>query len=441
MVMVEPIIIVGAGFGGLMTALELVRRKDKLGGREIFLIDRNPHHLYTPLLYEIATGGDSTEIGKGIDRSFEEGLMAGAAFSFEDGIGRRLRLEGVRFMNEDATDVDWARRTITLSDGRILSWSNVVLALGGETDFYGIPGLKEHSFQLKSLRQALAIRRRLHALLLRTQKGELSHVSIVIGGAGATGVEFASELVRFFEHAIDRGILRPSDVTITVVEATRCVLSMFDEEFSSWAQERLERWCVKFYFDTCIREAREGKVVMAPRPLRHGETAEALVCDFRAEKQKTIDADLLVWTGGVRGASVLERWGCAVDAKGRVSVDTACHLKDHPDVFVIGDAAALENPKTKRPVPWLAQTAIDQAHVVAAQIAGENTHYTFPYLHTIIPVGAKYAIADINGFKFHGFSAWAARQIADIRYFMKIVSPLEAFKLWWRGARVYMKND
>ncbi len=437
----DSIIIVGAGFGGLATAFELARRKEKLGGREIFLIDRNPHHLYTPLLYEIATGYDSREIGKDADRSFENTLAAGAAFSFREGIGARLKTAGIHFLNEEVMTLDAPRHTITLSDGRTLAWSNLVLALGGETDFYGITGLKEHSFQLKSLRQALAIRRRLHELLRRKQKGELAHVSIVIGGAGATGVEFAGELVRFFEHAIAHNELRPSDLTITVVEASRRVLSMFDEKFSSWAQDRLERWCVKFYFDTCIQEVREGQVVLAPRPLRPGETADALVCDFRAEKQKIIPADLLVWTGGVRGNAVLDRWGFDVDAKGRVAVDTACRAKDHADIFVIGDAASLENPTTKRSVPWLAQTAIEQAGVVAAQIIGEDQQYAFPYIHTIIPVGAKYAIADVGGFKFHGFSAWLVRQLADIRYFLKIVPPLEALRLWFLGARVYMRND
>lgn len=440
--MSDPIIIVGAGFGGLTTAYELAKRRARLGGREILLIDQSDFHLYTPLLYEVATGYDPREAGRVAVRDFEEELAAGVAFSFRDGLGRRLRERGIRFIAEVVTGVDAGARTVTLSDGRVLAWSALILAVGGETEFFGIEGLPQNSYQLKTLRHALGIRRRLRSAILRKQKGEEAHISIVIGGAGATGMEFAGELVRFFEQSIACGILHKSDITITIVEATHRLLPMFSEEFSRWAHNRLERWCVKFYFDSCIQSAAPGKVVLVPRPLRPGETEAALVCEFRAEKRKEIEADVLVWTGGVRGASHLARWGFVVDRKGRVEVDDRCRLKGMDEVFAIGDCAALTNSKNGQLVPALAQAAIFQSKVVAAQIAGAaDIRYTFPYLHTIIPIGAKYALVDFSGWKFRGFFGWILRQLADLRYLLSILPARDAFRVWFLGARVYTRND
>lgn len=438
--MSDPIIVIGAGFGGLTCAFELAKRRSRLADRDIILIDQSAYHLYTPLLYEVATGYDPREAEKP-DREFEEELRRGAAFAFEDGLRRRMTALGIHFVNEEVTAIDWNGQSLSLSDGRRLTWSDLVLAVGGDTDFYGIAGLEQHSYQLKTLRHALAIRRKTRALLQKKQRGEEPHVSIVIGGAGPTGVEFAGELVRFVGKAIECGVLRKSDITITIVEATSRVLPQFDKQFSEWAQRRLEHWCVKFFFDSCIHEVRDGHVVLTPRPLRLGEPETALVCEFRAEKRKDVDADLVVWTGGVRGAAVLEKWGLSVDHKGRVEVDLGCRLKDREHIYAIGDAATMIDPKTKRPVIWLAQTAIAQGQVVAENITGLKAEYPFPYLHAIIPVGAKYAIADIYGFKFRGFLGWIARQLADLRYFLTIMSFSDAVRVWFRGARIYTQND
>lgn len=439
----DPVIIVGAGFGGIATARALAKYWRDLGGREILLVDRNDHHLYTPLLYEVATGFDPGEALEHPDRKFESALVAGATVPLIDGLLKQLATEGIQFLHEEVLGIDATKRMVTFANGRSRSWSALVLAIGGEPDFYSIAGLKEHSFPLKTVRHALAIRRRLHALLAAKKHGEEPHISVVIGGAGATGVEFAGELVHFFERAIEREVLRPSDITVTIVEATHRVLSQFPERFARLAERRLERWCVKFYFDSCIQSVARGKVVLVPRPLRAGESEAALVCEFRTEKQKEIDADLVVWTGGVRGASQLAAWGLPVDMKGRVPVTAYGEVSGKPGLYVLGDAAALEDPRSKRPLPGLAQAAIAEARVTAAHIAhGDRAKpYQFPYLHTVIPVGGKYAIADVFGFKFDGFLGWIARQIADLRYYATVLPWPKALRTWWRGVRVYIQND
>lgn len=439
----EPIIIVGAGFGGIATARALGKRRRALRGREIILVDRSDHHLYTPLLYEVATGFDPREALGDPDREFESALVRGATVPLVDGLSKPLAREGIQFLHEEVLEIDREKRTVKFASGRTRSWSALVLALGSEPDFYDIPGLKECSFPLKTVRHALAIRRRLRALLVAKKHGEESHISVVIGGAGATGVEIAGELVHFFGQAVRRGVLRPSDITITIVEAAHRALSQFSEPFAGLAEKRLERWGVKFYFDSCVQSVDRGKVVLVPRPLKPGEEEKSLVCEFRAEKRKELDADLVVWTGGVRGPNQLAEWGFAVDAKGRVPVDAFCEVSSGSGVYVIGDAAALIDPKTQRAVPGLAQVAQLEAQVVAGHIAERVSAkpYHFPYLHTIIPVGGKYAIADVFGFKFHGLLGWLARQAADLRYYTTVLPFWQALGVWYRGARVYTQND
>lgn len=440
----NPIIIIGAGFGGLCAALELAKRKHRLGGRQIFLIDRGEHHLYTPLLYEVATGYDPHEKWEETERDIEEELAEGVALSF-DYLVRRVAQAGVQFRRGEVTAVDWERHEVVISGEQHLPWSDLVIAVGAETDFYNIPGLREHSFQLKTLRHALAIRRRLRSAIVRKQKGEEAHIQVVVGGAGATGVEFVAELTKFFEKAVRAGMISKSDYSITLVEATHRVLSMFGDPFSTWARERLDKWCMKLYLDSCIKAVEPGKVTLMPRPLRTGETAESLVCEFRTEKQKEIEADVVIWTGGIRAPECLAAWGLPTDPKGRVVVDAHCQVADRRGVYAIGDAAAITDSKTKRPVPALAQTAIVQARVVAENIArgakGELVAYPFPYLHALVPLGAKYALADVSGYKFRGFWAWIVRQVADLRYFLHILPFGKALHVWLHGARVYTRND
>ncbi|MBI4280940.1 NAD(P)/FAD-dependent oxidoreductase [Candidatus Uhrbacteria bacterium] len=441
--MQHPILILGAGYGGLCLAKELSRRRAELGGAEIFLIDQNEHFLYTPLLYEVATGYDPGEAIEVVERETEKELIKGAAIPYAELI---KPWKGVRFRNAEVTGLDWQRRESLLAGGERLPWEYLVIALGSETDFYDIPGLKEQACQLKTSRQALAIRRRLHSLIFKKSKGEEAHLSVVIGGAGATGIEFAAELLRFFQKSVRRGLISWSDLTISVVEASNRLLPQFHKKFSAWARQRLEHGCLKFYFDTCVRSAEAGRVILAPRPLKEGERREELLCEFGLENERVVEVDVLIWTGGVRAASALGEWGFSVDRKGRVAVDEFCRVPDREGVYVIGDCAALSHPRTKQAAPAMAQAAMKEAHAVAENII-RSIHkrplypYPFPYLHSLVPLGGKYALADVNGWKFRGFFAWLVRQAADLRYFLHILSPSQAWRLWLHGLRVFGRND
>lgn len=440
----SPVIIIGAGFGGLCTALELAKYKSHLD-REIILIDRASTFVYTPLLYEVATGYDPEEADQVSERAVEEELMIGVAISFDD-MKQYLTRKGIRLERGDVTSVDWETNEIIVSGEQRIAWSFLVFALGSETDFNGIAGLQENSYQLKNIRQALAIRRALRRAILEKARGERTHVSVVVGGAGATGVEFMAELVKFFEKAIGRKMISRDEVTLTIIEATKKVLPMFHPKFSAWAKIRFDAWGVKTYLDTCIKTVEPGKVTLTPRPLRDGETTESLICEFRSLKEKIIDADVVVWTGGVRASSALAAWGLPCDRKGRVEVNQFGEVKERPHLFAIGDCAALIDPKTNQPIPGLAQSAKFEGHVVAHNIVatvikGSRTAYDFPYMHAVIPLGAKYALADVSGHLFHGFLGWIIRQLADLRYYLHILPVSWALRIWFRELKVFGRND
>lgn len=415
--MSKTIHILGAGFGGLRVALDLGARRRELGDAKIVLVDRNYFHTYTPLLYEVATG-----FFKSPGPQDESRLAAGLEVDLR-GI---CRARGVDFVQKNISKIDLGSDTL-------------VLALGSETDDYGIPGVLEHGMAYKSVVDALALRRKLLDFIDRKRRGEEVQISIVIGGGGATGSELAAELAQFFRHVVARGDIKSGDYQITLVEIGPLLMAGGEQKISLWAYDRLSHLEVKVLRDTCVKRAEKGKVTMAPRPLKPGENPGALLCDFRAEHERTIEADVFIWCGGVRGPRVLASSGLPLDHKGRVVVDAHGRVQEHPNVWAIGDCAAWE-------APALAQAAIDQARMVAANIvrARKNADlrvYTIKDYPLVLPMGGKYAVMQIGNGMSRGFFSWMVRQVADLKYFTSIMPLGRAIRLFVSGARVYQKND
>ena len=263
----QPIIIVGGGFGGMRVA-RLLSRQRRCLKRPILLIDKHRHHVYTPLLYEVASGCTT-----GVEA--ETRLIRGAAFRFEDALKSCC---DVAFMRGEAAALDPAARTLRLKDGTSLAYHTLVLALGSETEFFGIPGLREHALTLKTRQDALDIRRRVEMLLTKSQGSRKNGaLRLVVGGGGATGTEFAAEMSGCFHAMERRGALRRGSWEITLVEATGRLLGMLKPELSSFAKHRLEKRGVKVMLDTCFKTIENGTVMIAPRPLKPENPGRARV--------------------------------------------------------------------------------------------------------------------------------------------------------------------
>ncbi len=431
------VVILGAGFGGIAAALALAKKGPGRGRCRITVVDRSPFHTFAPLLYEAATG-------------FMEHENVGSAKLLASGVAidtaALLSPHGVDFVEDEVTGLDWERRQVVLRDGQI-GFDHLVIALGAETNYFGIKGMQEHALVLKTSRDADRLRQRVHDCLHMKAEGKRQAVNVVIGGGGATGVELASEMTMFLRQHLAKRHLAPGDFHITLVEAQSRVLGAMDPDLSAFALQRLKTLGVHVHLDTAVKEVAHGKVTLMARPCRPGETVDQLLCDFKYEGPKTMDADIIVWSGGIRGSSTLERLDVPLDERGRrIPTDATLAVPGRKDAFVIGDSALLIDPKTKLPVPWLAQSAMVMGRTVAdtviSRMAGRpDVPYRFPAYPVVVPLGGKFAAAKVGRRKFRGLSGWVIHELAALRYFMTILPFWSALGLWWRGTVMYAKND
>lgn len=437
--MQKNIVILGGGFGGLRAAIELARMPEVAREHHIILVDRNTSHLFTPLLYEVA----SVLLQKATPA--EEFCMRNGVcvdFAFLQRVAMRDRVE---FVQGEVTGLDAKKKEVAVGDRRI-SYAYCVLAFGSETNDFGIPGVKKYGHTFKWMQDAMTIHTRVLELLQRKQGGKERTVSIVIGGGGPAGTELAAELSTFCMHAAARYDLKFSDFHITLVEAGSRLLGALPPTIGAWALERLHHLGVEVWRDTCVKEVKKGSAVIAPRALREGENAESLVCDFRGDHEKEIEADLFVWSGGVAASPVLKKFGLLLDAKGRVDVHDTLLAKGYTNIFAIGDCAALLDPRTNHTVPGLAQVAIFEAQVAAENIrrsiVGKHLHsYTYPFIAHLVPIGGKYALGDFGPVYLKGSLMWFLRRLVDLKYFISIMPFKYALKTWWDGWKMYAKND
>ncbi len=432
----RSVVILGAGFGGIAAARTLAAlRRD---GMRVTVIDRSQFHVFTPLLYEAATGFVEHE-NLGTAKLLHTGVTVDCSSMFAPW--------GVDFVHDAVVGVDWDRREVRLKAMAPVRFDDLIVAFGAEVNFFGIEGMKEHALILKTVRDADRLRQRVHDFLHMKEMGKRDTFNIVIGGGGATGIELACELTMFLRKHMAKGHLKVGDFHITVIEASPRVLGMMGPELSDFARERLMRLGIHLQLDTAIKKVEHGHVTLAPRACKPGETIDQLLCDFRNEGSKMIDADLVVWCGGIRGSSSLESLGLALDARGsRVEVGATLEAAGRQGVYVIGDSALLIDPKSKQPVPWLAQSAILMGTTVANSIVsrrkgGEAVAFLFPKFPSVVPLGGKYAVAIVGGFRFKGMSAWLLHEVSTLRYFLSILPFWTAIRLWWQGTMLYMGND
>jgi NADH dehydrogenase len=430
----ERIVILGAGFGGLTAAVELSKRLGKRSGCEIVIVDKHTHHLYRPWLYEVATG-----------EATEERLKSGIATPYED-LRTHLSARGVRVEYEEILGVDWDAKAVLLADDRKLPFDQLVVAVGAVPDFYGIPGLEEHGHPMYNLRDALVVNRKLRGLVEMKKRNEIPFIRILVGGAGPTGVEFAGEAAAFMHTQVRKGMLGAGEYSIELVEASPRPLPMFHKDMSAWARMRLERLGVKLILDACIKGVHRDHVILAPRPLKPGETEDMLICDFKKEHEKEVTTDLLVWCGGFRANPVAKSLGLELDARGKIVVDATMKVQDRDGVWAVGDCISLMDPTSKRPVPQLAQAAIHQAKVVAENVARamhqqELVPYAFPHMHALVPVGGAWGIAEVYGVRFKGVIVWPIRLAADIRYFIKTLPWRSAWKMIRAPLTFFRRNN
>ncbi len=420
------VVILGGGFGGLVVARQLSRSKQS-SELDIVVIDANPKHIYAPWLYELATSclTDSS--------SREEWQSAQTAldFSFHHLRGYRE----VRFRQAKISEIDERTKHVVLEDGFTVPYDYLVIALGAVPNYFAIPGLEKACVPLKSLNDAYQIRRSIILALRKRKVGQM--LNVLVGGAGASGTEFASELAATARAAAERGMIEPNTLIVTLIDAAPSALMLCSKSVRQVAQRRLQSLGVRLKLNTAISSARDGHVILATNPTPGAEKTEPVVMPY----------DVCVWSGGITVSDTIRKMPFAHDAKGRIIVDATMRVVERDQIFTIGDCAASRNPFTHLPDPQTAQVAVAQAKVVANNILRNISHQslvTFAYPRhwpIIVTLGGKNACGVIGPLTIRGYSGYLLRRLADLKYFLEVLSVRDAWRFWRRGVKMYAKNE
>jgi len=368
----EVVVIVGTGFGGLNAARAL-----RGGPVQVVLVDRNNYHLFQPLLYQVATAGLEPEE---IARPARAILRRQKNFDF--------RMVAV-------TRVDLAAKRLETSDGPI-AYDYLVLAYGGETNFFGLESMRIHGLGLKDVPDAIAIRNRVlrcfeQAMLEPDPEKRRALLTFIVVGGGPTGVEMAgalSELIRLV-LVKDYPRLNIKDVRILLLEATDKLLATMPERLREAAGKTLWRKYVEVRFGATVADY-DGKQIR----LKSGEV---------------IPAQTVIWAAGVRATSLSTALGLQPGRQGRIPVEPTLQVPGHPEVFIIGDAAYREQDGA--PLPMVAPVAIQMGKSAARNIVrlvrGEPLEpFRYRDQGTLATIGRNAAVADVFGIQASGFLAW-----------------------------------
>lgn len=367
------VVVVGAGFAGL-SAVKALAKADA----DVTLIDRRNHHLFQPLLYQVATAALSPNQIASPIRS----------------IVRRQRNTAV--ILDEALGVDREAREVILRD-RAIPYDFLVLATGARHAYFGNDGWEDHAPGLKALEDANAIREN---ILLAFERAELAPpgpvrdraLTFVIIGGGPTGVELAGAIAELSKRALacDFRRTRCSDPHVILIEAGQRLLPGFSPKISGYVMKSLVKRGVDVRLGTPVSEISDKRL---------------------AAGEETIDADTIIWAAGVRASPVAEWLGSSRDRAGRAEVRDDLSIENAPEIFVIGDTASAAGADGK-PVPGLAPAAKQQGayagRAIANRLAGKPAPAPFRYMDfgSLATIGRNDAVAEFGGVKLTGFLAW-----------------------------------
>ena len=404
---------IGGGFGGLA-----VTRGLRHEAVDITVIDANNFHTFQPLLYQVATaglGGDDV------------------AYAVR-GIFRRQR--NVMFRMARVTAIDLEHRTVSLSAGAPVGYDTLVVAAGAVSDSFGVPGVQEHAFPLKSVDDALTLRNHMLAQFEAAAADPASvdpaTLSVVVCGGGPTGVEMAGGVLELFQHVLAKDFpqLNVRGARVVLVEAADRLLGAFTLPSGERARRTLERRGVEVVTGTGVRQIDATGVAL--------------------NDGRRFDAHTVVWAAGVRANPLSEMLGVPLGRGGRIIVAPDLSVSGHPEVFAIGDIAA----DADQPLPQVAQPAIQGGRHVARQIArrqaGQETDaFRYHDKGSMATIGRHDAVAEFpGGQRLSGPLGWMAWLGLHIVYLMGFRNRANVLVNWtWnyltydRAARLLADSD
>jgi NADH dehydrogenase len=397
------VVIVGAGFGGLEAAFRLAGAPVR-----ITVVDRRNHHLFQPLLYQVATASLATsEIAWPIRYLLRDRPEVTTLFA-------------------TVTGVDASSKRVLLDDGDALPYDTLILATGARHAYFGHDEWEPFAPGLKTLEDATTLRRRILVAFERAERESdpqrrAALLTFVIVGAGPTGVELAGTIAELAQDTLppDFRNIDTHKARVVLIEAGPRVLAGFADDLSVYAQRSLMSIGVEVMLGQAVTECSADGVVYGG---------------------KSLPAKTLIWAAGVRASPAAEWLGAAADRAGRLQVLPDLTVSGHPDIFAIGDTVVIAGPDGK-PVPGIAPAAKQQGRYVADSIKTRlrgDTPAPFRYRHagSLAQIGKRKAVIDFGRIKLRGTLAWWIWGIAHIYFLIGLRNRLSVAISWlWIHAR------
>ena len=418
----HKVVVIGGGFGGLTLVKKLAYEPV-----EVLLIDRSNHHLFQPLLYQVATGGLSP---------------ANIAMPLRTLVRYQSNCKSI--LGEVAS-VDVKKQEVVLTDGDRFGFDTLVVAAGAVTSYFNHPEWADNSVGLKSLDDALKIRGRILRSFERAERSgdaqeQARLLTFVVVGGGPTGVEMAGAIAELAHHSMRNEFrnIKPESARVILVEGQSRPLTMFREDLSAQACKDLERLGVE---------------------LRMGVQVKAVSADeIELSTGEKILTHTVIWAAGVSGnplgTAISQATGVALARGQRIPVGADCSVSGHPNIFVIGDLAAFTPQGETQTLPGVAPVATQQAQYVGKlihnRLNGNPAPPPFSYFDkgSMATIGRGRAIAQVKGFGMTGFLAWMAWLFIHVLLLVGFQNRLLVLTQWAvnfvtqnRGARVMGRND
>ena len=400
------VVIVGAGFGGLWAVKHL-----KGAPVDITLIDQRNHHLFQPLLYQVATAS-----------------LAPSEIAWP--IRSMLRdRKDVTTILATVTGIDALRRAVRLADGSTVPYDTLILATGARDSYFGHDEWEALAPGLKTIDDATAIRGR---ILLAFEAAEREAdperqealLTFAIVGAGPTGVELAGTIADLAHDTLpnDFRAIDTRNTKVLLIEAGPKVLGAYPDDLSQYARRALEKMGVEVSLGAPVSR-------IEPNAITFGE--------------RRVEAHTIIWAAGVRASPAAEWLAAPADRSGRIIVEPDLSVPGHRDIFAVGDTAAVNAPDGS-PVPGIAPAAKQEgafvAETIRRRISGDSDQRVFRYHHegSLAQIGKRRAVIDFGSIKLHGAIAWWLWGIVHIYFLVGVRSRLSVALSWlW----IYLRNQ
>ena len=377
------VVVIGGGFGGLKFLQRA--RSSKI---QFTLIDKQNHHLFQPLLYQVATA-----------------VLSPANIAFP--IRRMFKnFKNVKVILDEATDINREDKTVTISSGEKIKYDQLVVSTGSRHSYFGNDGWSEYSNGLKGINDALQIRERLLRAFEKAENEKNNekrnkYLNFVVVGGGPTGVEMAGSIAEIAYKNMKEEFrnFKSSDANVYLIEATEKILPMYSDRLSGKAE--------KYLIDFGVQVRTNEKVIKIENDL--------VVTD-----KESIETDNVIWAAGNEASPIIKKLNTKTDSEGRAIVDPDCSIKEDGNVFVIGDAANYKN-KNNSTLPGIAPVAIQQGKYLAKIIKNKTLKQDrkpFKYYDKgmMATVGRYKAIGKIGNIEISGFIAWLFWSAIHILY-------------------------